>query len=99
VTLKNTSTRIASFLLLLVTGTGASNCAGRQPAWTAQFWLGDSERAGLSRCVLWDEKDECEQRDVMPVADPRFDNMIAISREDLQRLQSEVLDQCEKWKP
>lgn len=78
---------------------GNSNCAGHRPPWDVEFYVGDTHKLALVRCTAEDpDTKECTKWDEMKPNDPRFDEMIAMHRSAIQKLEEEVLSRCERWK-
>lgn len=64
--------------------------SGERPKWRAKFWAGDGSRESIRR-VQDNEEIFC--------SDPRFDDYICVTYDDLEALEERVLSRCERWKP
>ena len=61
---------------------------GNRPNWNAKFFAADHTTLTIVR-EQSDELVYCEE--------PKFDEYVCLTYEDLMRLETDVLSKCEKW--
>ena len=68
---------------------GLSQCNPR-PEWNAKFWAGDSQYGSIRRA---------QDHEIIECMDPRFDDYVCMTYDDIMKLEKEVLNRCESWRP
>jgi len=78
---------------------GVADCAGVPPEWHVDLYSGDVSRRALVRCISPPNVDPCQDWDLMPADDPRFDEMVAMKWSKLLEREKQIMQSCKKWGP
>ena len=70
-------------------------CLGNQecqseprPKWTAKFWTGSANYKGIVS----------SRRELVTCDQPMIEDFVCVTYDDLKKLETEVLNRCERWK-
>lgn len=95
--MRSKNTLIAAALCLALV-TSAASCK-KFPNLQIDWWVGDTNRRALVRCVLEDATGEhCVQWDLVNVEDPRFDSMFCTNPDGLREI-DRLRQECAKSLP